>query len=108
MPDTVVTVTDLVNEVTVVETDAIDVVVVDNVKNVTVADQVITTIDAPAGQGPQGIAGVDATISANTKGFVNHGSTASTARPATYGSVEWYGSVQPTNATSTDTWFDTS
>ncbi len=42
-----------------------------------------------------------------TKGFVNHGSTAGTARPVGYPSVEWYGSVQPTNMASGDTWWDT-
>lgn len=41
---------------------------------------------------------------ANTKGFVNHGSTASTARPSGYASIEWYGSVEPTNMANGDTW----
>lgn len=41
------------------------------------------------------------------KGYVNHGSVASTARPG-YGSVEWVGSVEPTNAINGDTWVDTS
>lgn len=48
------------------------------------------------------------TISANVKGFVNHGATAGTARPAGFTSVEWYGSVEPTNAVNGDTWTDTS
>jgi hypothetical protein len=42
------------------------------------------------------------------KGFVNHGATAGTARPTGFESVEWYGSVEPTNAVDGDTWFDTS
>lgn len=42
-----------------------------------------------------------------SKGFVNHGSVASTARPAGYASIEWMGSVQPTNMTAADTWINT-
>lgn len=38
------------------------------------------------------------------KGFVNHGSTAGTARPVGYASVEWFGTVEPTNAVNGDTW----
>lgn len=40
----------------------------------------------------------------SVKGFVNHGSTAGTARPSGYVSVEWYGTVEPTNAVEGDTW----
>lgn len=47
-------------------------------------------------------------ITASGKGFVNHGATAGTARPAGYASVEWYGSVEPSNAVSGDTWVDVS
>lgn len=43
-----------------------------------------------------------------TKAVVNHGATAGTARPSGYGSVEWIGSVEPTNAIDGDTWIDTS
>lgn len=46
-------------------------------------------------------------LGANGKGFVNHGSTAGTARPTGFASIEWYGSVQPTNAVAGDTWVDT-
>jgi hypothetical protein len=46
-------------------------------------------------------------ITASGKGFVNHGSTAGTARPSGYASVEWYGSVTPSNAITGDTWVDT-
>ena len=42
-----------------------------------------------------------------TKGYVSHGSTASTPRPSGYTSVEWHGSVQPSNAVAGDTWVDT-
>lgn len=41
------------------------------------------------------------------KGTINHGATAGTTRPANYVSVEWHGSVQPTNAITGDTWIDT-
>lgn len=34
--------------------------------------------------------------------FVNHGATASTARPTGYAMVIWYGSVQPTNMVAPD------
>lgn len=40
------------------------------------------------------------------KGFVNHGAVAGTARPAGYASVEWFGTVEPTNAINGDTWID--
>lgn len=40
-------------------------------------------------------------------GFVNHGATAGTARPANFGLVIWIGSVEPTNATNDDIWVDT-
>ncbi len=43
-----------------------------------------------------------------TKAVVQHGATASTARPSGYGSVEWIGSVEPLNAIDGDTWIDTS
>ena len=46
--------------------------------------------------------------SANAKGFVNHGATAGTARPTGYASIEWTGSVEPTNMENGDTWIDTS
>jgi hypothetical protein len=47
-------------------------------------------------------------VAAQGKGWVNHGSTAGTARPTGFSSIEWYGSVQPTNAQVGDTWIDTS
>jgi hypothetical protein len=43
-----------------------------------------------------------------TKGFINHGSTAGTTRPSGYASVEWHGTVEPSNAITGDTWVDTS
>lgn len=49
--------------------------------------------------------GADLTL--GLKGFVNHGSTGSTARPPGYTSVEWYGSATPANAVAGDTWIDT-
>jgi hypothetical protein len=56
--------------------------------------------DAPTGGGGGGGGTAD-------KGVVIHGSTASTARPSGYGSVEWIGSVEPTNAANNDTWVPT-
>lgn len=47
-------------------------------------------------------------ITASGKGYVNHGATAGTARPTGYASVEWFGSVEPTNSVNGDTWIDTS
>jgi hypothetical protein len=49
-----------------------------------------------------------AVLSGNGKGYVNHGSTAGTARPSGFASVEWYGSVEPSNMANGDTWIDTS
>lgn len=46
-------------------------------------------------------------LSNNGKAVVVHGSNASTARPSGFASVEWIGSVEPTNATNNDTWVDT-
>lgn len=54
-----------------------------------------TTLDAKA-------------ATANAKGFVNHGATAGTARPSGYASIEWLGSVEPTNMANGDTWVVTS
>lgn len=45
---------------------------------------------------------------ATSKGYVNHGAVAGTVRPSGYPSVEWVGSVEPTNAIDGDTWIDTS
>lgn len=44
----------------------------------------------------------------NVKGHVEHGATAGTTRPTGFTSVEWVGSVEPTNAVNGDTWIDTS
>lgn len=44
----------------------------------------------------------------NGKGYVNHGANAAEARPNKYASIEWHGSVEPTNAVNGDTWVDTS
>ena len=37
---------------------------------------------------------------------VNHGTNASTARPTGVGAVYWIGTVQPTNATAYDMWWE--
>lgn len=47
------------------------------------------------------------TQSASGVGFVNHGSTASTARVTGYAFVIWLGAVEPTNAANGDLWIDT-
>lgn len=47
-------------------------------------------------------------VAANGKGFVNHGATAGTARPSGFASIEWVGTVEPTNALDDDTWIDVS
>lgn len=46
-------------------------------------------------------------LAVHGKGFVNHGATADTARPSGYGSVEWFGSVEPSNAVDGDSWVST-
>ncbi len=43
----------------------------------------------------------------NVKGHVAHGGTAGTARASGFTSVEWVGTVEPTNAVNGDTWIDT-
>jgi len=43
----------------------------------------------------------------NVKGHIEHGSTAATSRPSGFTSVEWVGSVEPTNALNGDTWINT-
>jgi hypothetical protein len=43
----------------------------------------------------------------NGKGYVNHGGVAGTARPSEFASIEWHGTVEPTNAIDGDTWIDT-
>lgn len=67
-------------------------------------------IQGPQGeQGEQGIPGESGTelLEANGKGFINHGATASTARPTGFASIEWYGSTEPENAHLGDTWIET-
>jgi CTP synthase (UTP-ammonia lyase) len=50
------------------------------------------------------IAVVTTMLSTNGKGKVAHGATAGTARPSGFASIEWEGSVEPTNAINGDTW----
>lgn len=73
-----------------------------------VTDAQLTVISNTSGTntGDQDLSGLmpKATISASGKGFVNHGSVAGTARPTGYASVEWFGTVEPTNMTNADTW----
>ncbi len=49
----------------------------------------------------------DTYVKTNIKGHVAHGATAATARATGFTSVEWVGSVEPTNAVNGDTWIDT-
>ncbi len=44
----------------------------------------------------------------NVKGHINHGGTAATARPSGFTSVEWSGTIEPTNSINGDTWIDES
>lgn len=69
----------------------------------------INKIEAELGAAPSGPdhTTVVARFNGSVKGFVNHGSNASTARPSGYASVEWLGSVTPTNAINGDTWINT-
>jgi hypothetical protein len=43
-------------------------------------------------------------LTASGKGFIEHGSTAATARPTGYASVEWFGTIEPDNWIDGDTW----
>jgi hypothetical protein len=49
----------------------------------------------------------DSTLLPRADGMVvvNHGATASTARPTGVGAVYWIGSVEPTNALTSDMWW---
>jgi len=47
-------------------------------------------------------------VKAGAMGVVIHGAVAATARPAGYATIQWIGSVQPTNMADNDFWFDTS
>lgn len=69
----------------------------DTAKPVSVAQQ--TALDAKAST---------SLLSTNGKGYINHGATAGTARPSGFISIEWHGTIAPTNATTADTWIDES
>jgi hypothetical protein len=60
----------------------------------------------PGPTGPTGATGPAPDVSTIVQ-VVNHGATASTARPAGALVVYWVGSVQPTNALNSDLWYDT-
>ena len=49
----------------------------------------------------------DTDLSSGGKGTVVHGAVAGTARPSGFLSIEWIGSVEPSNAIDGDTWIDT-
>jgi hypothetical protein len=50
------------------------------------------------------VAVVTTLLSTNGKGKVAHGAVAGTARPSGFASIEWEGTVEPTNAINGDTW----
>lgn len=68
----------------------------------------INKIEAELGLNPSGDqTSVRSKLDSTVKGVINHGAVASTARPSGYASVEWIGSVTPTNAINGDTWINT-
>jgi hypothetical protein len=44
----------------------------------------------------------------NAMGVVVHGATAGTSRPTEYSQIVWIGSIEPTNASNNDIWYQTS
>jgi hypothetical protein len=48
-----------------------------------------------------------ALMASSGKGYVEHGADPDVARPVGLASVEWKGSVEPTNMTAADTWLKT-
>lgn len=71
----------------------------------TAAAEDVEAFDA-AGTATIAVAVVSDALDDNGKGFVNHGSTAATARPSGFASVDWYGTVEPDNAVEGDQWID--
>lgn len=68
----------------------------------------INKIESELGTNPSGDqTSLKSRLDSTVKHVVNHGATASTARPTGVLSVEWIGSVQPTNAVNGDTWINT-
>ena len=75
----------------------------------------LATSDRVDGEVPVWDAGTEQWVSgaggggggAEALGYVNHGSTAGTARPSGYAAIVWLGSVEPTNATNGDVWIPT-
>jgi hypothetical protein len=77
------------------------------------------TSAATGGQLPVGALAATGTPSASTylrgdgtwgtappSGQIDHGAVSSTPRPAVTGTVEWFGTVAPTNALANDVWYD--
>lgn len=65
-------------------------------------DEALRALGTGAGAAQSG-----AVILANGLGVVNHGSTASTARPSGFAAILWVGSVEPSNAVNGDVWINT-
>lgn len=63
-----------------------------------------TGIDVDSTDPSNPVVSMEANLALYGKGFVNHGAVAGTVRPTGFASVEWYGTVEPTNAIDGDTW----
>lgn len=70
-----------------------------NVDNTSDANKPVSTAQATADA-------LAVPISVGTRTVV-HGGTAGTARPAGYATVQWIGTIEPTNAVNNDTWINT-
>lgn len=90
----------------------IDTTVVDAKGDLLAASAADTVVRVAVGTNGQALV-ADSTASAGVSwqdramGYVNHGSTAGTARPSGYLAVTWVGSVNPTNSVNGDIWIDT-
>lgn len=58
--------------------------------------------------GDQDLSGLmpKSSVAANGMGVVVHGATAGTARPTGFAQITWIGTVEPTNATTNDIWYN--
>lgn len=75
---------------------------------VTTLSTTVTTLSTNLGVAEGDIDDLINLLADNGKGFVNHGSTATTARPSGFASIEWLGTVEPDNWITGDTWNDPS
>lgn len=63
--------------------------------------------ESPSGEANIALDLTETYVATYGKGYINHGSTAGTSRPTGFASIEWHGSVEPSNAIDGDTWVDT-